>query len=121
MLADLLEQDEEWTDAARMLQGIPLDTSARYVPNFSFLSVLCLCLTSYVCTLHRFITDEYKLKTYIRIVRLLIEDDDTVTAQSYLSRAQSLIHIAKDQETIRKVSRMAKYLTRWGSSDVTNI
>lgn len=50
----------------------------------------------------RSITDEYKLKTYVRIVRLLLEDGDTVSAQSYLSRAQNLIRLTNDPETIRK-------------------
>lgn len=29
VLADILEQEEDWTAAARMLQGIPLDTNSR--------------------------------------------------------------------------------------------
>lgn len=76
LLADSLEKNEEWTDAAKMLQGIPLESSNRTVP------------------------DEYKLKTYVRIVRLLLEDSDTVSAQSYLSRAQNLIRNTNDQETL---------------------
>ena len=50
---------------------------------------------------HRSVTDDYKLKMYVRIVRLLLEDGDTVSAQTYLSRAQSLIRTTNDQETIR--------------------
>ena len=50
----------------------------------------------------RSVTDEYRLKVYVRVVRLLIEDGDTVQAQSYLSRAQNLIRNTNDQETIRR-------------------
>jgi COP9 signalosome complex subunit 4 len=31
LLADILEKNEEWTDAAKMLQGIPLESSNRCV------------------------------------------------------------------------------------------
>ena len=58
----------------------------------SILPVVCLLRT---------VPDEYKLKTYVRIVRLLLEDGDTVSAQSYLSRAQNLIRNTNDQETLR--------------------
>jgi COP9 signalosome complex subunit 4 len=37
------------------------------------------------------VSDEYKLKTYIHIVRLLLEDNDATTAQAYFSRASFLI------------------------------
>jgi len=34
-LADLLEGEEEWSDAARVLMGISLDSGQRLVPSFS--------------------------------------------------------------------------------------
>lgn len=67
----------------------------------------------------RSITDEYKLKTYVRIVRLLLEDDDTVSAQSYLSRAQNLIRLTNDQETIRKLCYL--YQTQCLTSSLTTL
>lgn len=98
MLADILESQEEWTDAAKMLQGIPLESTNRYAAtSFSRSSAFTPGVPS-----HRSVTDEYRLKTYVRIVRLLLEDSDTVSAQTYLNRAQGLIRGTNDQETIRK-------------------
>jgi COP9 signalosome complex subunit 4 len=62
-----LEEEEEWTEAAKVLQGIPLDSG------------------------HRTIADEYRLRIYIHIVRLFLEDEDAVSAESYLNRAALLM------------------------------
>lgn len=43
--------------------------------------------------------DEEKVKVYIRIIRLLLEEEDSVTAESYYNRAASLIHSTTDRET----------------------
>ncbi|KAJ3005032.1 COP9 signalosome complex subunit 4 [Thoreauomyces humboldtii] len=67
MLGTLYEEAEEWEEAAKMLQGIPLDSG------------------------HRIVSDEFKLRIYIQIVRLLLESDDAVAAESYLNRAALLI------------------------------
>ncbi|EPQ59495.1 hypothetical protein GLOTRDRAFT_136354 [Gloeophyllum trabeum ATCC 11539] len=74
-LADLLEEEEEWSDAARVLMGISLESSQRSV------------------------SDEEKLRVYIRIVRLLLEDEDSVQAETYYNRAALLAHSATDKET----------------------
>jgi COP9 signalosome complex subunit 4 len=66
MLADLYESQENWTQAAMMLKGIPMDSGTRTVSN------------------------DFKLRIYIRIVRLYLEDEDSVNADSYLNRAQML-------------------------------
>ncbi|KAJ3047505.1 hypothetical protein HK097_011469 [Rhizophlyctis rosea] len=66
-MATIYEDQEEWSEAAKTLQGIPLDSGHRAIPN------------------------EYKLKLYIHIVRLLLEDEDAVGAESYLNRASLLI------------------------------
>ncbi|KAI8393420.1 uncharacterized protein BYT42DRAFT_601090 [Radiomyces spectabilis] len=66
-LATIYEEEEEFLEAARILQGIPLDSG------------------------HRAITDDYKLRIYIRIVRLLLEVDEAVAAESYLNRAALLM------------------------------
>ncbi|KAG0149968.1 hypothetical protein CROQUDRAFT_668861 [Cronartium quercuum f. sp. fusiforme G11] len=76
MLAGLLEDEEDWSSAARMLQGIPMNPG------------------------HRTISDEYRLRIYIRIVRLFIEDDDATSAETYLNRASLLIPSTKDEATI---------------------
>ena len=45
-------------------------------------------------------TDEDKLKVYIRIVRLLLEEEDSVQAETYYNRAASLVNTTKDRETL---------------------
>ncbi|GAA5847919.1 hypothetical protein JCM9279_003491 [Rhodotorula babjevae] len=71
--ADLLEQDEEFPEAARVLIGIPLESGSR--------------------------PDEYKLKVYIRIVRLFLEEEDSTSADTYFNRASLLSGAATDLET----------------------
>ncbi|KAG0654147.1 hypothetical protein C6P46_001957 [Rhodotorula mucilaginosa] len=71
--ADLLEQDEEFPEAARVLIGIPLESGSR--------------------------PDEYKLRVYIRIVRLFLEEEDSTSADTYFNRASLIAHCAKDLET----------------------
>ncbi|GAA5823014.1 hypothetical protein JCM3770_005379 [Rhodotorula araucariae] len=71
--AELLEQDEEFPEAARVLIGIPLESGSR--------------------------SDEYKLKVYIRIVRLFLEEDDSTSADAYFNRASLLSSAATDLET----------------------
>ncbi|KAI8816352.1 uncharacterized protein EV422DRAFT_501466 [Fimicolochytrium jonesii] len=66
-LAKLYEDQEEWEQAARMLQGIPLDSG------------------------HRIVSDDYKLEIYIHITRLLLENDDAVAAESYMNRAALIL------------------------------
>ncbi|WAR60300.1 hypothetical protein PtB15_9B237 [Puccinia triticina] len=75
-LASLLEEQEDWSEAAKALQGIPLDGT------------------------HRTVSDQYRLNTYIRIVRLLLEDDNATNAESYLNRASLLVPECKDEATI---------------------
>ncbi|KAJ1568788.1 COP9 signalosome complex subunit 4 [Cladochytrium tenue] len=65
-LAAHLQDQEQWSEAARVLQGIPLDSG------------------------HRTVSDEYKLRIYIKIVQLFLEDEDEVSAESYLNRAALL-------------------------------
>jgi len=74
-LADLLEEEEEWSDAARVLMGISLDSGQRSI------------------------SDTEKLRVYVRIVRLLLEDEDSVQAETYYNRAALLVHSASDRET----------------------
>ncbi|RIA92974.1 PCI domain-containing protein [Glomus cerebriforme] len=72
-LAEIYENEEDWVEAAKVLQGIPLDSGHRTIP------------------------EEYKLKIYIKIVQLLLEEDEAVSAETYLSRAALLIPGCKDQ------------------------
>lgn len=73
-LADIFESEEDWSGAARVLRGINLEASQR--------------------------SDEEKLRVYIRIVRLLLEEEDSVQAETYYNRATSLIHSTGDRETL---------------------
>ncbi|KAF9082154.1 hypothetical protein BGX29_008358 [Mortierella sp. GBA35] len=71
-LATIYESEEDWAEAAQVLMGIPLDSGHRIVPN------------------------EFKIEIYIRIVRLLLEDDEAVSADAYLNRASVLMRDTKD-------------------------
>ncbi|KDQ64537.1 hypothetical protein JAAARDRAFT_116665 [Jaapia argillacea MUCL 33604] len=74
-LADILEGEEEWSEAARVLMGISLESTQRSAP------------------------DSLKLSIYIRIVRLLLEDEDSIQAETYYNRAALIAHTATDKET----------------------
>jgi hypothetical protein len=50
---------------------------------------------------YRSLDGEYRLNIYIRIVRLLLEDDDAVTAENFFNRASLLIHDTKNRELQR--------------------
>lgn len=43
--------------------------------------------------------DGEKLRVYVRIVRLLLEEEDSVQAETYFNRAQLLVHSATDSIT----------------------
>eukprot|EP00291_Cryptomonas_curvata_P017564 CAMPEP_0172167884 /NCGR_PEP_ID=MMETSP1050-20130122/9823_1 /TAXON_ID=233186 /ORGANISM="Cryptomonas curvata, Strain CCAP979/52" /LENGTH=416 /DNA_ID=CAMNT_0012838731 /DNA_START=43 /DNA_END=1290 /DNA_ORIENTATION=+ len=66
-LADILQADEDWKGAADVLARIPLGSSQRNV------------------------SDEYKAKLYVRIAMLYLEDDDEVSADSYVARSHSIV------------------------------
>ncbi|KAM0790127.1 hypothetical protein ACM66B_005451 [Microbotryomycetes sp. NB124-2] len=70
--ADILEQDEEYTEAARVLIGIPLESGSRSV--------------------------EDKLRIYIRIVRLFLEEEDSTSAETHFNRASLISHQTTDPE-----------------------
>lgn len=44
--------------------------------------------------------DGEKMQVYVRIVRLLLEEEDSVQAESYFNRAQLLVHSTTDKETL---------------------
>ena len=67
-LAGISEGEEDYTQAANYLMGIPLDSGHRNVP------------------------DDYKLEIYIRISRLLLEDEDFIGAEAYLNRAGFILN-----------------------------
>ncbi|PSR73398.1 hypothetical protein PHLCEN_2v10690 [Hermanssonia centrifuga] len=46
------------------------------------------------------VNDEEKLRVYVRIVRLLLEEEDSVQAETYYNRAASLAHTTNDKELL---------------------
>ena len=65
-LALLLQKKQEWSQAANILKQIPIDSGTRIV------------------------SISLKFKIYIWIVRLYLEDEDFVSADSYLNRASMI-------------------------------
>lgn len=73
-LADAYTAQEDYAEAAKVLQGIQLESFQRKIP------------------------DDLKIRTWIRICRLYLEEDDTTSAESYLNRAKILLYKIEDQE-----------------------
>ncbi|KAL4872304.1 hypothetical protein BDV12DRAFT_153534 [Aspergillus spectabilis] len=74
ILADAYETEEEYVAAARALQGIHIDSSQRLV------------------------SDSAKVRLWIRIVRLFLEEDDTTSAEAFLNRIKNLPSKIEDHE-----------------------
>ncbi|KAJ5936613.1 hypothetical protein N7466_003063 [Penicillium verhagenii] len=74
ILAKAYESQEEYTSAARALQGITIDSSQRLV------------------------SDEDKAKLWIRIVRYYLEDEDTTSAETFLNRIKNLPSKIQDHD-----------------------
>lgn len=92
-LADIYEEEEQWSEAARVLMGISLDSGQRYGDIHS----LWCKLKPVMC---RAPPDAEKLKVYVRIVRLLLEDEDSVQAERFYNRAALIAHTSTDKETL---------------------
>ena len=74
IVADAFQAQEDYIEAAKVLQGIQLESSQRKV------------------------SDDAKVRTWIRICRLYLEEDDTTSAESHLNRAKTLLYKVGDQE-----------------------
>lgn len=74
ILADAYQEQEDYTDAAKVLEGIQLNSSQRKI------------------------SDDERVKTWIRICRLYLEEDDTTSAETYLNRAKTLLYKVEDKE-----------------------
>lgn len=74
LMADAYEEDEDNMSAAKVLAGIPLESSQRKVSN------------------------EDKVKFWIRITRNYLEVDDTTLAEQYLNKAKNLIYTVSDRD-----------------------
>ncbi|XP_078487295.1 COP9 signalosome subunit 4 [Ciona intestinalis] len=73
-LASIFEEEENWRDAALMLVGIPVESGQK---QYSL---------------------DYKLKTYLTIARLYLEDEDPVQAEMYINRASLLQNETADEQ-----------------------
>jgi len=74
IVANAYQEQEEFVEAAKILQGIQLDSSQRKI------------------------LDDDKVRIWIRICRLYLEEDDTTSAEAYLNRAKPLLHKVEDKE-----------------------
>ncbi|EGG16469.1 proteasome component region PCI domain-containing protein [Cavenderia fasciculata] len=75
-LAKRYEAQENWREAAKCLIAIPLDSSQRVI------------------------SPEYKVKIYVKIARLFLEDEESGQAETYINRASDSIHQVKKQKLI---------------------
>ncbi|CAF0946957.1 unnamed protein product [Adineta ricciae] len=73
-LADIYEREENWREAAKVLSVAPLESAQKPLPP------------------------DYKLRTYLRIARLYLEDDDPVQAEVYINRASLSQNETRDEE-----------------------
>jgi len=74
IVADAFQEQQDYVDAAKILQGIQLESSQRKV------------------------SDDDKVRIWIRICRLYLEEDDTTSADTYLNRAKNLLYKVEDKE-----------------------
>lgn len=74
LMANAHENDEDFLAAAKVLAGIPLESSQRKVSN------------------------EDKVRFWIRITRNYLEVDDTTLAEQYLNKAKNLIYTVSDRD-----------------------
>jgi COP9 signalosome complex subunit 4 len=73
-LATVYEGENDNSKAAEVLRGIQLESSQRQI------------------------APEIKAKIWIRIIRNLLEEDDTTAAEQYLNRAKNVVHEITDPE-----------------------
>lgn len=74
-VADAYEEEQEYSESAKILQKISLDSSQRTV------------------------SADDKAKLWIRIVRCYVEEEDPTSALSYLNRIKNVIWEVTDKET----------------------
>lgn len=72
LLAEIYEREEEWSEAAKALSGIPFESG------------------------HRAIQPDYKLNIFVKIAQLYLEDEDHISAEAFINRASVHIHDSKD-------------------------
>lgn len=76
VVAEAYEEEQEYSESAKILQTISLDSSQRTI------------------------SADDKAKLWIRIVRCYVEEEDPTSALSYLNRIKNVIYEVTDKETI---------------------
>ena len=84
-LSEIYEREGDFKKAANILSGIPLETSQKFVQNIFF-----HLRKIYLFFISRQYQNDFKLKTYIKIAELFLEEGDSVQAEVNLSRAAAL-------------------------------
>lgn len=74
LVAAAHEREEDWQAAAEVLAGIQLDSAQRKF------------------------TPEEKAQYWIRIIRNYLEDDNTISAETYLNKYKNISHLVKDPD-----------------------
>ena len=74
LMADAFEDDEDFLSSAKVLAGIPLESSQRKIAN------------------------EDKVRFWIRVTRNYLEVDDTTLAEQYLNKVKNLIYTVSDRD-----------------------
>lgn len=74
LMASAYEEDDDHLEAAKILAGIPLESQQRKVTN------------------------DDKVRFWIRITRNYLEVDDTTLAEQYLNKAKNLIYTVDDRD-----------------------
>lgn len=85
LLADQLEQQAQWADAAQALQGIVADTNRRSK------------------------SDEYWLRVNVRLLRLFLRADDGASADLYLKKSSSLLHSVQREHAHEAADLILEY------------
>lgn len=96
-LAGVYESQHDYTQAARVLQGMRLDSGQQII------------------------SEDKKVSVYIRIVRMLLEEEDDVGAETYLNKCALIIHKCSDptQKVHFKLSQARIFDTRRKFLDAT--
>ncbi|KAL5469523.1 hypothetical protein EMCRGX_G030786 [Ephydatia muelleri] len=89
VLAKIYEEEHQWIESATILREIPLDSG------------------------HRVYSSDFKMEIYLKIARLYLEEEDHVSAETYIKRASLLLHeiTNKDLTVVYKVctARLADF------------
>lgn len=77
-MAAVYEAEENWAQAAKLLAGIPMDSGIRMIET------------------------AYKVDKYIKIAMLFLQDEESVSAETFINRAALLINEAEEDDEKRK-------------------